>query len=85
MLGHKGAQVIFHSVNSGTDQGYLDWHTVNLHMRAKESGIYIVTVNAANAHQPINSYSGVVSPEGEWLVKLPLQGEQTFTYDIEFE
>ena len=84
-LGQKGAQVIFHSVNSGSSQIHLPYHDSNLRLRAMESKCYIVTANAAPADGPANAPSGVVSPEGEWLVQSPLDGEHTFSYDLDID
>lgn len=88
-LGQRGAQVIFHSANtgghSGTDKRFFAYHDANLRLRALESNLYIVTVNAALPDKPINAPSGVVSPKGEWLVQCPLTGEQVFSYDLEIE
>lgn len=84
-LGQKGAQVIFHSANSGCDPFYADYHNANLKLRARESKRHILTVNAASNNGPINSPSGVVSPEGEWLVRCNPQGEQTFTFEIDLD
>ena len=82
-LGQKGAQVIFHSANSGCDPFYAEFHAANLKLRARESRRHIVTVNAASFNGPINSPSGVVSPDGEWLVRCNPQGEQAFTFEID--
>ncbi|MFP4499984.1 MAG: carbon-nitrogen hydrolase family protein [Candidatus Hydrogenedentota bacterium] len=84
-LGQKGARVIFHLVNSGSDQLYLPYHEANLRLRAIESGCYIVTTNAAPADGPVNCPSGVMSPEGEWLVQCPRDGEHRFCFDIELD
>mgnify|MGYP003572422044 FL=1 len=82
-LGKKGVQVVFHSLSSGSEAQYSTFHEANLKLRAIESKAYIVTANAASPNGPLNAPSGVMSPEGEWLVKSPLQGEQTFSYDLE--
>lgn len=82
-LGQKGARVIFHSANSGCDAAYTDYFHSNLKLRARESRCHIVTVNAASNNGPINSSSGVVSPDGEWLVRCNPQGEQTFTFELD--
>ncbi len=84
-LGQKGAQIIFHSINSGASPIHLPFHKSNLRLRALESKLYIVTANAALSGQEINAPSGVVSPEGEWLVRAPLDGEHCYSYDIEFD
>ncbi|MBI2433008.1 MAG: carbon-nitrogen hydrolase family protein [Candidatus Hydrogenedentes bacterium] len=84
-LGQQGCQLIFHSINSGTDARYAQYHDANLRLRALESKIYIVTANAAHPHQPVNAPSGIVGPDGEWLVQCPLSGEHSFTYDLEID
>jgi predicted amidohydrolase len=84
-LGKEGAQIIFHSVNSGTDPSYSSYYDANLRLRARESNCYIVTVNAAVEEGMINVPSGVVSPQGEWLVQCSCAGEQKFSYDLDLE
>lgn len=84
-LGKRGAQIIFHLANTGIDQTYLPYYDINLRLRAKESSCYIVTVNSASEHGVINSPSGIMSPEGKWLVQCPLQGEHTFVYDLQLD
>lgn len=84
-LGRKGAQIIFHAVNSGGDQRYTAYHESNLALRALESGLYIVTANAVPPEGAVNAASGVVSPEGEWLIQAPREGEQQYTFDIELD
>lgn len=84
-LGQQGAQVIFHSVNSGSSQIHTTYHESNLVLRAIESKAYICTANAAAPDGPVNCASGVVSPEGKWLVQCPREGEHTYTQDIEVD
>ncbi len=84
-LGKKGAQVIFHSVNSGSSAIHTPFHESNLVLRALESKIYICTANAVASDGPVNCPTGVVSPEGKWLVQCPRLGEQTYTYDLEID
>lgn len=84
-LGQKGAQIIFHSANTGKDQRYLQYHDANLRLRAMESGCYIVTANAATPEGAVNAPTGIVSPQGEWLVQCPREGEHRFCYDLEIE
>lgn len=84
-LGQKGARFIFHSINSGCDPFFAEYHEANLKVRAKESGCFIITANAASSNGPINAPSGVVSPEGEWLTRCNLQGESTYTFDLDTE
>ncbi|MBN2308848.1 MAG: carbon-nitrogen hydrolase family protein [Candidatus Hydrogenedentes bacterium] len=84
-LGQKGAQIVFHSAHSGSSAIHTPFHESNLVLRARESKIYVATANAADPDGPVNSPTGVVSPEGEWLVQCPRQGQHAFTYDVEFD
>jgi len=84
-LGKRGAQVIFHSIHSGSKRLYLPYHDINLRLRAIESRCYIVTANAAVPNNLVNAPSGIMSPKGDWLAQCPLGGEQTFTYDLELD
>ncbi len=84
-LSRKGAQVIFHSSNSGCDPLYTEFHESNLALRAREGNLYIVTANAAKEEGAVNAATGVISPQGEWLVQCPREGEHTFYYDIEID
>jgi predicted amidohydrolase len=83
-LGQQGVQVIFHCVASGTDPQYREYFDSNLRLRAKEAKCPIVVVNAAS-DTALNVPSGIVSAEGEWLVKCPLTGEQQFSHDLVIE
>ena len=76
-----GAQMIFHAVNSGSNQNYREYHESNLKVRSAEAGCPIVVVNAAR-EEPINCASGVVDGF-EYAVQLPRQGELIRT--VEFE
>ncbi|HIJ65955.1 MAG TPA: carbon-nitrogen hydrolase family protein [Candidatus Hydrogenedentes bacterium] len=84
-LGKRGAQVIFHSIHSGSTRIHTPYHESNLALRALESKLYIVTANAADPKGPVNAVSGIVSPEGEWLTQCPREDEHTYTYDLEIE
>jgi len=84
-LGERGAQVIFLSAHTGSDPHYAEYHEVNLKLRAMESKCYIVSANAANGDAPLNAPSGVLSPEGEWLVRCPPTGEHCYTHDLELD
>jgi hypothetical protein len=50
-----------------------------------ESKIYIVTANAADPKGPVNARTGIVSPEGQWIVEVPREGEHTYSYELEIE
>lgn len=84
-LGKMGAQVIFHSVNSGSSAMHTPYHESNLALRALESNVYIVTANAADPNGPVNAATGIMSPKGEWLIKVPRTGEHRYAFDIEIE
>jgi predicted amidohydrolase len=68
-----GAQVIFHSVHSGNNQKYRDYHESNLKVRSLEAKCPIVVVNAAR-EEAVNCASGVVQ-DGEYVESLPREGE----------
>ncbi len=84
-LGKLGAQVIFHSINSGSSEIHTPYHESNLALRAMESQLFIATANAADPKGPVNASSGVVSPKGEWLVRVPRTGEHQYFYDLDIE
>lgn len=84
-LGKRGAQLIFHSVNSGSGAIHIPFHESNLALRALESKFPICTANAADPKGPVNCLTGVMSPEGKWLVECPREGEHTYTYDLEID
>jgi predicted amidohydrolase len=89
-LSRMGAKIIFHGVNGGRDAGdmsqtvYRNYHESNLRLRALAGKVWIATVdNAFPLDIPNSCSGGVVTPRGEWLQKIPAQGEQYFTVDIE--
>jgi len=62
------------------------FHESNLRMRARAGSLWIVTVD--NCHPPeipCSAPSGVVTPNGDWAVKTPPQGEQYFACTISLE
>lgn len=81
-LGKKGAQVVFHAINSGSSAVHTPYHESNLALRAMESKFHVVTANAADPKGPVNAATGVVSPKGHWLVQCPREGEQSYSLDI---
>lgn len=87
-LAGMGARVIFHAVNGGRDGGEwsrLAWryHEANLRMRARAARVWIVTVDSAHpVHLPCSAPSGIVSPDGEWIVTCEDQGERMFMGDL---
>lgn len=87
-LAQKGAKIIFHAVNGGRgDQERIDlnraFHESNQRLRASADNLYIVTVDNAHPIEKENSCSsGVISPKGHYLNKLPHMGEGLFVQDI---
>jgi predicted amidohydrolase len=88
-LARQGARVIFHAVNGGrggTEFPKLSWsyHEANLQMRALAGKLWIVTVD--NCY-PLDCYcscpSGVIDPQGHWVVKTAPKGEELFAYTLE--
>jgi predicted amidohydrolase len=90
-LATLGAQVVFHAVNGGRSDSPLSkvhwsFHESNLRLRALASRLWIVTVdNCYPVDLPCSAPSGVLNPQGDWVVQAPPQGEQYFTYAIPLE
>jgi len=84
-LKKMGAQLIFHHINSGTDQKYRTFQESSVNLWAKSLGIYIVEVNAAgkNKNEKTNASSGLVGPKGQRETIVPDVGEQFFTCKIQ--
>ena len=82
-LKQMGAQLIFHHINSGTDQKYRDFQESSVNLWAKSLGIYIVEVSAAGENEKTNASSGLVGPQGERETIVPDVGEQFFTCKIQ--
>jgi predicted amidohydrolase len=86
-----GARVIFHAVNGGRDGGewsrmVWDFHESNLRIRARASGLWIVTVDSAHpVTLPCSAPSGVINPDGAWVVRAEPQGEDFFVTTINIE
>jgi predicted amidohydrolase len=88
-LSRLGTRVIFHAVNggrNGSEWSQVAWryHESNLRMRARAGGVWVVTVDSSYPVElPCSAPSGVVDPNGEWLVQAPSQGEQHFATTLE--
>jgi hypothetical protein len=55
-------------------------------MRARAGGLFLVTCDSAfPTHLSCSAPSGVVSPEGRWLVKTDAQGERHFVCELRLE
>ncbi|KPK85745.1 MAG: hypothetical protein AMJ81_02955 [Phycisphaerae bacterium SM23_33] len=83
-LARRGAEVIFHSVHSGQDRRYIPFHESNLALRAREGKLFIAVANAA-ARPAVNCASGVVGPDGQWLIRCRRRGRQFAVTDIAIE
>jgi predicted amidohydrolase len=75
-LAALGAKVVFHSIASGHGTAYADFHTMRMEERAIRAGVFVVSANCTeNPRKPVNAPSGIVDPQGHWLVRAPLIGE----------
>jgi len=81
-LARRGARVIFHSVNSGAEKRYVPFHESNLSLRAREGRLFIATANAARPAS-VNSASGILGPDGQWVVRCPRRGRQLAVAEVE--
>jgi hypothetical protein len=50
-------------------------------LRAMEGHLFIVSVNAAEK-RPVNAVTGIMGPDGKWVVKCPRRGRQLTVADI---
>jgi predicted amidohydrolase len=87
-LVRMGARIIFHAVNGG--RGASEWsqvawgyHSSNLRMRARAGRVHIATVDSCTpVHLRCSSPSGILGPDGSWLVRAPDRGEQYYVGDV---
>ena len=84
-LGERGARILFHSADSGTDPRFREYFESNLKLRAWESKCYIFTANAAPDSGNLNAPTGVISPEGKILEECPRTGEHAYSFDLDLE
>lgn len=91
-LGAMGARVVFLSVNAGQAQGdelalNRSFHESNLRLRSRSAKVWVVVVDACDAQgqREANCPSGVLDPEGRWVVQVDPQGERFFAHTIEIE
>lgn len=80
----SGAEIIFHIINSGTNQKYRKFHESSVELWAMTLQIPIVEINAAHGDKPINAGSGIINAAGERIEIVDNKGEQIFIYDLEF-
>ncbi len=81
-LSRRGAKVVFHSVNSGATRKYIPYHESNLALRAEEGGLFIATANAA-ARPAVNCATGIMGPDGKWVVRCNRRGRQFAVADVQ--
>jgi len=74
---------VFHSVYSGASMQHVPFHESNLALRAKEGKLFIAVANAAVKGRPVNASSGIVTPDGDWLIRCRRRGRQFAVADIQ--
>ncbi len=91
-LAGMGARIVFLSVNAGQGEGAelslnRAFHDSNLRLRARSAKVWIVVVDAGDPKglRESNCYSGVVAPDGRWVIQANPKGEQYFVYTIPLE
>lgn len=91
-LAQGGARIVFHSVNSGQGEGdelalNRAFHEANLRLRARAGRLWIVVADAADPEGVKASQcpSGIVGPEGRWVLKVSEPGERFFAHTIHVE
>lgn len=92
-LAGLGARVVFHSVNAGQEgEGenlklVRGFHDANLRLRARASKLWVVVADACDPSGRLGSRcpSGVVGPDGRWVVRVSPLGEQFFVQTIRIE
>ena len=84
-LKQLGANVIFHSINSGSGQRYKNFHESSVELWSYTLGIPILEVNAAAGSEAVNARSGLVNHQGERTLIAPDIGEQLFLCEIEIK
>ena len=83
-LARRGARAVFHSVYSGSSRQYMPFHESNLALRAQEGKLVIATANAA-ADPAVNCATGIMGPDGEWIVRCNRRGRQFAVADVRIE
>jgi predicted amidohydrolase len=88
-LADMGARVVLHAVNGGRDGGswsrdvFFAYHETNLRLRARAAGVWVVTVDSCSpVTVPCSSPSGVIAPDGSWVIRTPDRGPQRFVFTI---
>jgi len=81
-LKQMGAEMIFHSINSGTNQLYRRFHESSAELWALNLHVPIMEVNAAQGSERINAQSGLIESDGARSVVVPDTGEHLYFCDI---
>jgi predicted amidohydrolase len=76
----RGAEIIFHCANTGSDPVYLERHTVALRSRAFENVVYVVCANAL--HEPANCPSAVFDTWGRPMTQVRRRREHLFWSEV---
>lgn len=84
-LKQMGAEVIFHSINSGTNQLYRRFHESSAELWALNLRIPIMEVNAAQGREKINAQSGLIDSNGVRSVVVPDTGEFLYYCEIDLQ
>jgi predicted amidohydrolase len=89
-LSRMGARVVFLSVNSSQSEGdelalNRQYHEANLRLRARSAKTWVVSVDAADPKGILSSQapSGIIDPNGRWIIKTKAIGQQMFAYTID--
>lgn len=84
-LKQLGADIIIHSINSGSDQRYRNFHESSAELWAYSLKIPIIEVNAAPIAQAVNARSGLINSNGEREIITPDIGEHLFYCKIDMD
>lgn len=88
-LASMGARAIFHAVNGGRSNDpfsdvFRAFHESNLRIRAKAARCWIVTAdNCFPFNVPCSCPSGIIDPDGNWVVKAPPVNDHVFCATID--
>jgi len=84
-LKEMGAEVIFHAINSGTNQFYRKFHESSVELWALNLQIPIMEVNAAHGNEKLNAESGLIDSNGVRTVRVPDSGEHLYFCEIDLK
>ena len=84
-LKQQGADIIIHSINSGSDQRYRNFHESSAELWAYSLHLPIMEVNAAMGTNPVNAQSGFINALGERMIRVSETGEHLFFCEMEVQ